>query len=107
MKHFVEVKTIRKFQIEQAKLNQKAIWFNQVINSKTELNTALLGNTWFYLNKSGKVKEIEFEPEFSMICNLNGKDAFMSLFDNRGVLTPVFQSLKELEYNDLISCPLV
>lgn len=107
MKHFVDIKTIRKFQVEQAKLNQKSVWFNQVMNSKSVLNTALLGNTWFFLSKSGKVKSVELEPEFSMICKLNGKDAFMSVFEHKGVLTPAFQSLQDLGYIDLISYPLI
>lgn len=104
---FNSIKTIRRFQIQGIKYTQLSIFFNVSAKHLTTLNHALLDNTWYYLNKNGKVKTIQIpEIEYSISCQLRNKDVFMSVISITGKLTPVFQPLdSKLEYEDLIGIP--
>lgn len=101
------IKTIRRFQVQGIKYTQLSIWFNVSAKHLTVLNHAFLDNTWYYLNKNGKVKTIRIpEVEYSISCQLKDKDVFMAVVDINDKLTPVFQPLNiKLEYEDLISIP--
>ena len=104
------IKTIRRFQIQGIKYTQLSIFFN--ISAKhliTTLNHTFLGNTWYYLNKNGKVRTIQIpEREYAISCQLGigKKNVFMSVVEINDKLTPVFQPLdSKLEYEDLIGIP--
>lgn len=101
------IKTIRRFQIQGIKYTLLSIFFNISAKHLTTLNHALLVNTWYYLNKNGKVRTIQIpEVEYSISCQLRKKDVFMSVVEINGKLTPVFQPLDgKLEYEDLMSIP--
>lgn len=104
---FVDIKSIRKFQISGIKHTQLCVFFNTGVNVMTDLNHALLDNTWYYLSKTGKVKTIQLKKsDYSVSCTVNNKAVFMSVVEINGKLTPVFQPLdSKLEYEDLISIP--
>lgn len=104
---FNSIKIIRRFQIQGIKYTQLSIFFNVSAKHLTTLNHALLDNTWYYLNKNGKVKTIQIpEIEYSISCQLRKKDVFMSVISINDKLTPVFQPLdSKLEYGDLICIP--
>ena len=101
------IKTIRRFQVKGIKHIQLSAFFNVSAWHLTTLNHALLSNTWYYLNKDGKVKTIQIpEIEYSISCQLKKKDVFMSVVEINDKLTPVFQPLAtKLEYEDLINVP--
>ena len=101
------IKTVRRFQINGIKHIQLSVFFNVSVKHLTTLNHALLGNTWYYLNKNGKVKTIQIpEIEYSISCKLKKKEVFMSVVEVGNKLTPVFQPLAtKLEYEDLINIP--
>ena len=101
------IKTIRRFQIQGVKYTQLSVFFNVSAKLLTTLNHAFLDNTWYYLNKNGKVRTIQItEIEYSISCQLRKKDVFMSVVEINDKLTPVFQPLdSKLEYEDLISIP--
>ena len=106
---FSSIKTIRKFQIAGIKHTQLSVFFNAGVNVMTNLNHALLDNTWYYLSKSGKVKTTQVEKlEYSVSCTIRGKAVFMTAIEINGKLTPIFQPIKEkLVYEDLISIPML
>lgn len=101
------IKTIRRFQIQGIKYTQLSIWFNVSAKHLTTLNHAFLSNTWYYLNKNGKVKVLQIpEVEYSISCQLKKKDVFMSVISINNKLTPVFQPVNsKLEYEDLMGIP--
>lgn len=104
---FVDIKSIRKFQISGIKHTQLCVFFNTGVNVMTDLNHSLLDNTWYYLSNTGKVKTIQLKKsDYSVSCTVNNKAVFMTAIEINGKLTPVFQPLdSKLEYGDLISIP--
>lgn len=100
-------KTIRRFQINGIKCIQLSVFFNISVEKLTTLNHAFLSNTWYYLNKDGKVRTLNVsEVEYSISCKLGNKDVFMSVVEINDKLTPVFQPLdSKLEYVDLMGIP--
>ena len=101
------IKTIRRFQIQGIKQNQLSIFFNISAKHLTTLNHAFLDNTWYYLSKNGRVRNLQIpEAEYSISCQLRKKDVFMAVVEINDKLTPVFQPLdSKLEYEDLIGIP--
>ena len=104
---FNSIKTIRRFQVQGIKYTQLSIFFNVSAKHLTTLNHAFLDNTWYYLDKNGKVRTIQVsEIEYSISCKLGKKYVFMSAIEINGKLTPVFQPLdSKLEYEDLMGIP--
>ena len=104
---FVSIKSIHKFQISGIKHTQLCVFFNTGVNVMTDLNHALLDNTWYYLSKTGRVKTIQLKKsDYSVSCTVNNKAVFMTAIKINGKLTPVFQPIeKKLVYEDLIIIP--
>ena len=104
---FNSIKTIRRFQVQGIKYTQLSIFFNVSAKHLTTLNHAFLDNTWYYLDKNGKVRTIQVsEIEYSISCKLGKKYVFMSAVEINDKLTPVFQPLdSKLEYEDLMGIP--
>ena len=85
------IKTIKRFQINGIKHIQLSAFFNVSAKHLTTLNHSLLANTWYYLNKDGKVKTIQIpEIEYSISCQLREKEVFMSVVEVGNKLILVF-----------------